>query len=124
MRQTTNPATKPTAPGGYANVNGCLGTYEDLFKVCEFTPEQAQKIKEIEARKAKTTADAQAAMKPAQDEMNKAQGSGDQGALYKAIAKYNAAGRPLYDAMLKGGRLSSPPCSPTSRPPSGRSTPS
>jgi hypothetical protein len=77
-------------------------TYEELFTVCELTAEQKKKILDIDAGRTKATSDAQAAIKAAQDAVNKACAAGDHDAMNNATARYNAANKLVIEACTKG----------------------
>ena len=81
-----SPSSKPAAPpSGEVNIKDVgSGTYEELFKVCDFTPEQQKKILDIEAPRAKVAKDVEEAVKAAKDRHSR-----------------NKAGRPLYEATAK-----------------------
>ena len=66
------------------------------------TPDQVQKIKDIQARSAKAAADAQETVKKAMDELNKTLASKDQAVRDAALKKYSAALKPTWDAYTKG----------------------
>ena len=79
-----SPTSQPAAPLD-VNITGVgSGTYEELFKVCEFAPEQQKKILDIEDRRAKVATDVEEAVKAAKDRSSR-----------------NKAGKPLYEAIAK-----------------------
>jgi Spy/CpxP family protein refolding chaperone len=80
-----SPTSKPAALMGDVNITGVgSGTYEELIKVCEFTPEQQKKILDIAALRAKVAKDVEEAVKAAKDRSSR-----------------NKASRPLYEVIAK-----------------------
>jgi Spy/CpxP family protein refolding chaperone len=88
--------SKPALPSGYVTVpGGGWGTYEEMFKVCELTKDQLEKVAKIEALRVLAMKDKEKELKAAQDGYLASNSSKDPDVMAKAQAKYME----LYNAV-------------------------
>ena len=84
-----SPATQPAMPSGFVIApGGGWGTYEEMFKVCELSKDQLEKVAKIEARRAAASKDKEKPFMEAQKDLFAANAGKDANIMAKAQAKY------------------------------------